>query len=179
MKQNSKKQLIENRILALETDANHTISSLDSRIDTIETVVSVANNQTTFSETSGNYFIINDNGAGIKHGGTGAYQFVYTSIGNALTATGTSDADAYSITKALNKFNTVPSGTGCILPYLTSGYLIGATAHVFNNGANTLKIYALNSGTVDGGASIDLAAGSSVLLIQVSSNGKTWVSYNL
>lgn len=57
-----------------------------------------------------------------------------SSVATALTATGTTQETAYSMTSTLNVFTTVASNTGAVL---TSGpYQI-----VFNGGANPLKVY--------------------------------------
>ncbi len=76
----------------------------------------------------------------------------------ALTATGSTQADALPITQQLNVFTTVGSGTGALLP--PSGakpfYVI------VNSGANALSVYPsgtekMNNGT--SGAAASVAAG--------------------
>lgn len=56
----------------------------------------------------------------------------------ALTATGTTQADAFVLFKKLNVFSTVASGSGCKLPGTA---FAGAKVEVFNRGANALKVY--------------------------------------
>lgn len=57
-----------------------------------------------------------------------------SSVSGGLTATGTTQGTAYSMTSTLNVFTTVAANTGAIL---TNGpYQI-----VFNGGANSLKVY--------------------------------------
>lgn len=79
----------------------------------------------------------------------------------AKTATGTTIADGFAITKGLTQFTTVASGTGANLP-ASNGWSRRIT--VRNDGANPLKVYPASgvSGTINGGsanASVNLAAG--------------------
>lgn len=77
--------------------------------------------------------------------------FIDQSIGAALTAAGTTRADALALTKALNFLGTVASGTGVILP-AASTVGIGGCVAVFNGGANAAKVYGAGSDTIDGTA---------------------------
>lgn len=66
----------------------------------------------------------------------------------ALTAAGTTRADALALTAQLNSVDTVAASTGVVLPAAVAGQIIT----VFNNGANALKVYAAGSDTIDGTA---------------------------
>jgi len=68
------------------------------------------------------------------------------SVGNALTATGTTRADALQLAKQINNVTTVAAGTGVILPAGAVGDII----IVENAGANIAKVYASGADTIDG-----------------------------
>lgn len=70
------------------------------------------------------------------------------SVGNALTATGTTRADALQLAKEVNHLTTVASGTGVILPV----GVIGMRIRIYQSGANPVKVYASASETIDGTA---------------------------
>lgn len=70
------------------------------------------------------------------------------SVANALTASGTTRADALALTKKINNVTTAAAGTGVILPAAA----IGQTVIVFNGGANAIKVYGAGSDTIDGTA---------------------------
>lgn len=77
------------------------------------------------------------------------YQGGSGSTADALTATGTTRADAFTLSAAWNNFTSVPSGTGAVLPVSVAG----AQVIIFNNdGANALKVYASGTDTIDGTA---------------------------
>lgn len=69
-------------------------------------------------------------------------------IADGLTATGTTQATAYLVSTDTSVFSTVAANTGCRLPMggENDQYLI------INDGANSLKIYPPNGGTINGGA---------------------------
>lgn len=81
----------------------------------------------------------------------------------AQTATGTNQATALdmSAVPALGgiELGTVAAGTGVRLP--SNAAVSGVICYVVNNGAETLKVYPPLTGTLDGGASIDLTTGQS------------------
>lgn len=70
-------------------------------------------------------------------------------VDNAKTATGTTRADAYSITKVITRFTTVAASTGAVLPSATKP---GAKYTIFNDGASALTVYGAGSDTIDGTA---------------------------
>lgn len=74
--------------------------------------------------------------------GTGVNGFTVEAIcldvASSLTATGTTQADAYALTAATNAFATVAAGTGAVL---SSEAVPGDSQLVFNGGANALKVY--------------------------------------
>lgn len=92
-----------------------------------------------------------------------------------LTATGSTDSDALQLGAAMfNRVNTVASGTGVRLP--AGAALPGVLCIVQNLGANSLTIYGPPSGSVNGGASVPLAAGAIQLFVSTSDDGLGWTS---
>lgn len=83
-----------------------------------------------------------------SNGSIKATEYFLRSIGNALTATGTTRADALQLAKETNRLTTVASGTGVILPV----GVIGMRIRIYQNGANPVKVYASASETIDGTA---------------------------
>ena len=73
------------------------------------------------------------------------------------TAAGTTSATAYPIKAQVTIFTTVAAGTGAILPPQTPG----TWGLVFNAGAHALMLY--GAGTINGGTSISVAAGSKAI----------------
>ncbi len=98
------------------------------------------------------------------------------SVGNGLTAVGTTRADALQLAKQENRLTTVASGTGVVLP----AGVVGRTIRVFQDGANVAQVYALASETIDGVAGatgVPLTNGKRCAYLYVAAN--TWVSYQL
>lgn len=94
--------------------------------------------------------------------------------GNALTATGTVQADALQLTATINRVTTTASGTGA---KLYSSPAAGSFQVVFNGGSNPLKIYPQSSGTINGlaaNASMTLATNTTCLFFAASSTA--WVA---
>jgi hypothetical protein len=89
-------------------------------------------------------------------------------VGAALTATGTTIADAYDIATEVAQFGTVAASTGAQLPDAR----IGGIFYVKNDGANALTLYPHSaSGTINGGsagAGVAVAAGEMCVAIRVS-----------
>jgi hypothetical protein len=65
--------------------------------------------------------------------------------GNSLTASGTNQGTAFALEADLNRFTTVASGTGAILPTL----LPGDSMEVFNDGSNALLLYPPSGGAIN------------------------------
>lgn len=101
------------------------------------------------------------------------------------SAAGTTQADGTALTKDLNLMTTVGSGTGVVLPSITTL----RTVIVYNNGANALKIYGYKSssspdkydyiGTTVGSTGVTLAVGAVAIFYAKStavtdSSGKGW-----
>lgn len=79
-------------------------------------------------------------------------------IANTLSAAGTTRADALALTARVNRLTTVAAGTGVVLPTMTANEVVW----VFNDGANSVQVYAPGSVTIDGTAGstgVALAAG--------------------
>ena len=88
-------------------------------------------------------------GASVTVTGNVSGLFVQGSVGNTLTATGTTRANALALTKAINNLTTVATNTGAILPDpVTVGE--GGSVVIFNAGASAAQIYAPGSTTIDG-----------------------------
>lgn len=68
------------------------------------------------------------------------------SAANALTAVGTSRANALALTADMNNVTTATSGTGVILPASAVGLLI----RIMNNGASPITVYGAGSDTING-----------------------------
>lgn len=96
---------------------------------------------------------------GHKLKGSGLSDLAVAAIGydaaSGLTATGTNQATAYSLTASDNEFTTVASGTGAILYAGTPG----DSQVVYNGGANALTVYPPSGSSING-----LAANAGILL---------------
>jgi len=75
----------------------------------------------------------------IVSGGTsaGSAQAMNGRVGSGLSAAGTLISDATDLAATVNVVTTVASGSGVQLPSM----MIGDQCEVYNNGANSLKIY--------------------------------------
>ena len=71
----------------------------------------------------------------------------FTDVAAALTATGTTQATAYSMTYDVNEFTTVASGTGAVL---SSVAVAGDEQTIYNGGANALKVYPNSGAKING-----------------------------
>jgi len=91
---------------------------------------------------------ISDTGTGTFTGSVVVSGYVDYSVGNALTAAGTTRADALQLAKQVNRVTTAAASTGVVLPV----GVVGMRITVFNAGANPIKVYASASETVDGTA---------------------------
>ncbi len=85
-----------------------------------------------------------------------------------ITATGTTNSDAYLLYYNVNEITTTPSGTGVFIDlnsYNLGNSINGAASYIFNGGANSLKIYtngtAFFPGNIAGSTGITLEAGMS------------------
>lgn len=92
-------------------------------------------------------------------------------VGNTLTATGTTVTDALQLSAVTNVVTTAAASTGVKLPPSETGAMVT----VFNNGANTLTVYALTGSTVDAGASVSIAAGKERIFFGISPT--VWFSF--
>ena len=93
---------------------------------------------------------------GLGSGFAGSFQTF--SCTDALTATGTNQGTALAIKTMQNRFTTVASGTGAILPAAVPGMNIV----IMNAGANSLQVYGNGSDTINGIAAatgVSLASG--------------------
>lgn len=70
------------------------------------------------------------------------------SINPSLTATGSTASDALLLTNDLNHVDTVPSGSGGIMPKMN----VGADIIVSNGGANAMKVYPPSGARLDSAA---------------------------
>lgn len=86
------------------------------------------------------------------------------SVERAITATGTTIADAYQLSAGYSWISTAALSTGVKLPELNSA-LIGTRIKVRNNGANTVNVYPVAGQSINGGsagAAVTLATNTSV-----------------
>jgi hypothetical protein len=90
----------------------------------------------------------------------------------AVTATGNNAATAYPIGFVNTNVTTTAASTGVILP--TGGF--GDELYVYNNGANALTVYPPVGGTVNGAASVSIAAGGWSIFRCASTTGLGYVS---
>lgn len=101
------------------------------------------------------------------------YRFLFNlaqqvnTVGYGLTATGTNLATALPLVADYSEFATVAAGTGAALP--SASKQVGIEWIVWNNGANTLTLYSQSGETVNGSASISIAAGAFKRIIALSS----------
>ena len=103
-------------------------------------------------------------------------KYLNESVGNGLTAAGTTRADALQLAKQVNRITTAAASTGVILPVGVIGMII----YVFNAGANPVKVYASASETIDGTAGstgVTLTNALRCTYTYVASN--TWISAQL
>jgi hypothetical protein len=85
--------------------------------------------------------------------------------GFGLSASGTTQSDAYQLNRVYNDVTTVASGSGVKLPITEEGEVI----YITNSGANALKVYPYESTTtVDDGSSLTVNTHCSALLYAVS-----------
>lgn len=102
--------------------------------------------------------------------------YTLRSVGNALTAVGTSRANALQLTKEINNITTVAANTGAILPVSR----VGMRITIFNAGANAAQVYASASETIDG-----VAGATGVVLTNAKRcdyfyvDTNTWISAQL
>lgn len=96
-----------------------------------------------------------------------------------ITALGSSAATAYLLGACNSICTTVAASTGVILPPGTTGAPSFTapfdTYKVANRGANALTVYPPTGGTINGGASASIAAGSFTAFSCISTDGLTWV----
>lgn len=81
----------------------------------------------------------------------GDFTYINQSVADALTAAGTTRADALQLAAQTNVLSTVAASTGVILPPATA-VGAGGSVVVFNDGASAAKVYATGSETIDGTA---------------------------
>ena len=91
-------------------------------------------------------------------------------VGNTLTATGTTTADALQLSAVHNRVSTTAASTGVKLPTCETG----AVMTVSNDGASTLTVYPQSGTTIDGSASVSIATTKRRIFIGISPT--VWVS---
>jgi hypothetical protein len=64
-----------------------------------------------------------------------------------LAATGTTQADAVPLHAAINRFETVPAGSGCMLPQVSASNALEIT--VLNRGNANLAVYPPTGGQIE------------------------------
>lgn len=94
---------------------------------------------------------------------------MYYSAETSKTATGTTIADAYVITKSITVFTTTANGTGAALPTPAND---GLVIFVFNEGANALTVYPPATHTLNGGATASVTSGTGIEFVYAGNT--TW-----
>ena len=69
-------------------------------------------------------------------------------VANGLSASGTTQANAYVLTASASEFSSVATGTGALLPVVQ----IGSAVTIYNDGANPLSVYPQNGGQIGTGS---------------------------
>jgi hypothetical protein len=80
---------------------------------------------------------------------TGGASGIVPTVTSGLIAQGNSHLTAMPLTDEINQVDAVAAGTGVQFPQLQVGQSV---LHVFNNGANPLKVYPPPGGRIDAGA---------------------------
>lgn len=133
----------------------------------------------TIARANGNVGIGTTADSGVKlhvSGNVKATGYFLRSVGNALTATGTTRADALQLANEVNRLTTVAAGTGAILPV----GVVGMRIRIYQSGANPVKVYASASETIDGVAGATGVTLTNALRCEyefVAAN--TWISAQL
>ena len=106
-------------------------------------------------------------GSGQSGGSTTA---ICGDVGNTLTAAGSSASNALSLSAVHNRVSTTAASTGVKLPTAEAGAIVT----VANDGANSLTVYPQTGATIDGAASVAIAATGRRIFIGISPT--VWVS---
>lgn len=115
-------------------------------------------------------------GAAASVAGTISAKYHLASVGDALTAAGTTRTDALQLAATTNNITTAAAGTGVILPVGS----VGMAIVVFNAGANLVQVYASASETIDGTAgSTGVALTNAKRCIYYFTVANTWISAQL
>lgn len=102
-------------------------------------------------------------------------QYICGAMADTLTATGTTQSDAFGLTADISVFTTVPANSGARLPDWAT---TGDDMFILNLGANALKVYPPVGGKINAlavNASSSLAAGSAMRL--KSRAGLNWIQF--
>jgi hypothetical protein len=105
-------------------------------------------------------------------------KYLAGSVGAALTAVGTNRGTALQLAAAVNNVSTALSGTGVTLP-LHTDVGEGGIVDIYSNGANAIKVYALNSETIDGTAGATGVTLTNTKRCQYTVIGGNWISAQL
>lgn len=129
----------------------NTITIAASGSDTINggapAVISTAYGSMTFRSNGINAWAFSSSSAG-SFANVTATGYIRESVANALTAVGTTRANALQLAAQINNVTTAAASTGVNLPASgTAG--IGAVITIYNNGASPIKVYGLASDTID------------------------------
>lgn len=100
-------------------------------------------------------------------------------VANALTAAGTTRANALVLAASINNITTAAASTGVVLPPAAQ-VGIGGTVYVYNAGASVIKVYGAGSDTIDsvaGATGVSLTNAKRCQYTVVAA--ATWVSAQL
>lgn len=106
-------------------------------------------------------------GLGMPHGN--ANQIGFDTAAGSLTATGSSQTDALVLTSNFNRFGTVGSSTGAVLPAARSqGPVV-----IYNGGANALTVYPNGSEKINNTTSFSVTNAKSAVFFAA---GNEWIA---
>lgn len=120
--------------------------------------------------------VTDDGSTAFQVNGNAKASYYLRTVGNALTATGSTRGDALQLANETNRLTTVASGTGVILPV----GVVGMRIRIYQSGANPVKVYASASETIDGVAGATGVTLTNALRCEyefVAAN--TWISAQL
>lgn len=134
--------------------------------------IAINTNKFTVTASSGNTLIAGTlavTGASTLTGTLTTSGHTARSVGNALTAAGSSRTDSLALTKDINNVTTAAASTGVTLP----AGVVGEEIIVVNAGANAIQVYGNGSDTIDGVAGatgVPLTNGKRAVFMCVAAN---------
>jgi hypothetical protein len=134
--------------------------------------IAINTNKFTVAASSGNTLVAGTlavTGASTLTGTLTTAGHTARSVGNDLTAAGTTRTDALALTKDINNVTTAAASTGVTLP----AGVVGEEVVVINAGANAIQVYGNGSDTIDtvaGSTGVVLTNGKRAIFMCVAAN---------